>query len=193
MSIRIKSNLSCLNFSIASLPLLAVITLQPIFFSIRLTTFWFTNLSSAKSIFLFNFIFSFCFSDFSLTKGSGLSLMLAIKANQKLLPLSSLLSTPISPSISSISSFEIVSPNPNPSWFLVKEASTWENLVNNFFWSCKLMPMPVSIISIFSFMLVALRSVFDNLMVTVPSSVNLMALDKRLVSICLIRFSSATI
>jgi hypothetical protein len=57
------------------------------------------------------------------------------------------LSIPITPPISSTSSWQIARPRPEPSWARVTDASTCENFWNNRPWLSAAMPIPVSLTS----------------------------------------------
>ena len=143
---------------------------------------------------------------FSLTAGT---------VNQKVEPFPSVLSTPIWPPINSTNCLEIARPKPVPPYFLVVEASTWVKDWNSFFWSPGAIPIPVSLTLnsrkserllpsfngwIFSKNFWSPLAVnnpgilpVETSITTSPTSVNLIALLIKLVSICRNRAASPLI
>ena len=81
----------------------------------------------------------------------GLPALGRASVNQKVEPLPSVLSTPISPPIRWTRREVMARPRPVPSWRRVEEASTWLNFSNTCFSLSFGMPMPVSVTEMRSF------------------------------------------
>ena len=73
------------------------------------------------------------------------SCLVRTAVNQKVLPLPSSLSSPISPPMSSVNSFAMLVPSPVPPYFLLVESSACVKLSNIFGCFSRGMPMPVSL------------------------------------------------
>ena len=110
--------------------------------------------------------------------------------NQKVVPIFSMLSTPIWPPINSTNRLQIASPSPVPPKRPWIDASAWAKRPNNDFTFSGAMPMPVSRISTRKLCTESGPAAARTATVTAPLSVNLTALPMRLTRIWLIRVGS---
>ena len=103
-------------------------------------------------------------------------------SNQNVEPLPWTESTPMRPPISVTMRLQIASPRPVPPKVRVVEASACENAWNNWLAASGAMPMPVSRTSKRNWLRVRVSPVWLMCTVTLPRSVNLIALLTRLVN-----------
>ena len=114
------------------------------------------------------------------TTGAVSSTMPAMKVSVKVEPLPGSLSTDTSPPISCASCRVIARPSPVPPKRRVIVASACVKVENSRVRTASVMPMPVSLIATLTRHSPGVTSSEDTAIFTLPRSVNLIALDKRL-------------